>query len=81
MSQAPAPAAEHEQLSAERVLDMRSWTAAASPSKPFRMSVRPTASHTRVPVGKPIIAIARSPAAASRAIPRREGIPVCRTRM
>ena len=60
-------------MAAERVLrQVRSWTAAASPSKPFRMSVRPTASHTRVPAGRPIIAIARSPAAASQATPRRE---------
>ena len=42
------------------------------------MSVAPAASHTRVPAGKPIIATARSPAAASRATPRRERTPARR---
>jgi hypothetical protein len=54
-----APTTEHEQRAAKWVLREPLCTIAASPSKPYRMSVRPAASQIRAPEGKPIIAADR----------------------
>ena len=47
--QIAASAAKHKQVTAERILRQLLLHQCCSPSKPLRMSVRPTASHTRIP--------------------------------